>query len=349
MTDPIRIGIVGAGDNTKRKHLPGFRNIDGVEIAGVVNRTPESTNAVAAEFEIPKQYATWQELVADDEIDAVLIGTWPNLHCEITCAALKAGKHVLSEARMARDLAEADQMLAASKEYPELVAQVVPSPFGLKCGPMMNALINDHFLGDLREIVVLGANDLFWDYSKPIHWRQDSELSGKHILSLGILYETLVRWAPEAVRVFAQTELFEPNRPDPENSLFQDVSVPDSVQIVTEHKGGARGMFHISGVILFGPGLQIHLYGSRGTIKIEFNGDEERILSGRAGDSELKEVSIPEEEQGAWTVEEDFIAAIRGEKKVELNDFATAMKYMEFIEAVDSSAAQNAPVDVPGK
>lgn len=349
MTDPIRIGIVGAGDNTKRKHIPGFRNIDGVEISGVVNSTAESTAAVAEEFNIPKQYGTWQELVADEDIDAVLIGTWPNLHCEITCTALKAGKHVLSEARMARDLAEADQMLAASKEYESLVAQVVPSPFGLKCGPMMNGLIKDHFLGDLREIVVLGASDMFWDYSKPIHWRQDSELSGKHILSLGILYETLIRWAPEATRVFAQTELFEPNRPDPENSSFQDVSVPDSVQIVTEHKGGARGMFHISGVILFGPGLQIHLYGSRGTIKIEFNGDEERVLAGRAEDIELKEVNIPDDELGGWAVEADFIAAIRGEKKVELNDFATAMKYMEFIEAVDSSASQNAPVDVPGK
>lgn len=349
MADPIRIGIVGAGDNTKRKHIPGFRGIENVEIAGVVNSSAESTAAVAEEFDIPKQYGSWQELIADEDIDAVLIGTWPNLHCEITCAALKAGKHVLSEARMARDLAEADQMLAASKEYKDLIAQVVPSPFGLKCGKAISELIKDHFIGDLREIVVLGANDMFWDYSKPIHWRQDREISGKHILSLGILYETLIRWAPEAVRVFAQTEMFEPNRPDPDNSSFQDVSVPDSVQIVTEHKGGARGLFHISGVVLFGPGLQIHLYGSRGTIKVEFNGDEERVWAGRADDTELKEVHIPEEEQGAWTVEEDFIAAIRGEKKVELNDFATAMKYMEFIEAVDSSASQNVPVDVPGK
>ncbi len=96
--EQIRIGIVGAGANTKLRHIPGFRAIEGVEIAGVVNRTAESSALVAKEQGISKTYGDWRELVQDDEIDAVMIGTWPNLHCEITCAALKAGKHVLTEA-----------------------------------------------------------------------------------------------------------------------------------------------------------------------------------------------------------------------------------------------------------
>jgi predicted dehydrogenase len=347
MPETIRIGIVGAGANTRLRHIPGFQAIDDVEIVGVVNRSEESTRRVADEYGIPRTFSSWQELVASPEIDAVMIGTWPNLHCEVTCAALEAGKHVLTEARMARDLAEARKMQSAAREHPHLVAQIVPSPYGLICGPAVRTMVKNHYLGDLREVVVLGATNQFWDYSQPLHWRQDAEISGKNVLALGILHETLLRWTPPPVQVFAQTEIFEPTRPVPDESRFSEASVPDSVQIVTELKGGARGLYHISGVILFGPGMQIHLYGSRGTIKVEFHNGRERVLTGRAGDADLAELEIPEEERGAWEVEADFIAAIRGERKVELTDFATGVKYTEFLEAVARSGEANKPVSLP--
>lgn len=59
------------------------------------------------------------------------IGTWPYLHAEATIAALEHGKHVLCEARMACDLAEAQAMDAAAQAHPDLVAQIVPAPFSL--------------------------------------------------------------------------------------------------------------------------------------------------------------------------------------------------------------------------
>lgn len=345
-SERIRIGIVGAGANTRLRHIPGLRAIDDVEITAVVNRSPQSTSRVAQEFEIPHAFERWQDLVDSPEIDAVVIGTWPNIHCEVACAALAAGKHVLTEARMARNLAEARQMVEAAKARSDLIAQIVPSPFGLVCGPVISHLLQEHFLGDLREIVVLGADSTFWDYSKPLHWRQDAELSGKNVLTLGILHETLLRWAPPPVQVYAQSELFEPNRPVPTENRFADVTVPDSLQIVTQHQGGARGMYHLSGVILFGPGQQIHLYGSRGTIKVIFDKGEERVYVGRANDKALYEMTIPEEDRGKWQVEEDFIASIREGKPVTLTDFKTGLKYMEFVEAVSRSAEHHAPVAV---
>lgn len=347
MLEKIRVGLIGAGKNTQARHIPGLQAIEGVEIVGIANSSAESTKAVADEFEIPKRFGSWQELIASTEIDAIVIGTWPNLHCELTCAALEAGKHVLTEARMARNLAEAKKMLETSQRKPDLVAQVVPSPFGLVCGNVVRDLIKSHFLGDLREVVVLGANDQFWDYSMPLHPRQDAEISGNNILTLGILHETLMRWVPDVVEVFAQTELFEPTRPLPEESKFVEATVPDSVQILAELKGGIRCIYHFSGVILFGPGLQIHLYGSRGTIKVEFVNGEEKVWHGRAGDPGLQLLEIPKEEQGRWNVEQDFIDAIRGTKKVELTDFKTGVKYMEFLEAVARSAEANGPVELP--
>ena len=338
-TDTIRIGIVGAGANTRLRHVPGFRANEGVELVGVVNRSRESSERAAAEFEIPRVFDSWQELVADDEIDAVMIGTWPNMHCEVTCAALEAGKHVMTEARMACSADEARQMLACSQAHPDLVTQIVPSPFGFFCTDYVRRLIDDGFLGELRELVVIGADDGFQDTQAPLHWRQDREISGFNVLAMGILHEAAMRWTPDASRVFAQMTTFGPDRPD------GPATIPDSVQLMTEIEGGARGLYHLSGINLFGPGYHLHLYGSDGTIRVDLG--KGTLMIGRVGDETLDEPQIPEEEQGDWRVEDEFIGAIRGTESIRLTDFSTGVKYMEFTEAVTRSADSNQPVNLP--
>jgi predicted dehydrogenase len=346
-TSSIRVGIVGAGQNTKARHLPGLRSIPGVEILGVANQSAESSARVAHDWQIPKVYTDWRALVADPEIDAVVIGTWPNLHCEVTCASLAAGKHVLCEARMARNLAEARQMHAAHLAQPDRTAMLVPSPLGLVCDAEIGGLISGGYLGDLREYVLLGGTDQFFDYSQPLHWRQDAEISGVNTLALGILHETWLRWFPQPTRLMAQARIFEGRRPSPSGTGMVSATVPDSVQVLSQMEQGARGVYHLSGVQLFGPGFQMHLYGSSGTIKIVFEDDHDQVLIGRAGDKHLRELSIPAAKRGQWRVEAEFIGAIRGEEPVRRTDFASGLRYMEFTEAVLSSALREQPVDLP--
>jgi predicted dehydrogenase len=342
----VRIGLVGAGKNTRERHVPGFRSLSDVEIVAVVNSTPESTARAAKELGIAKTYASWHDLVADPLIDAVCIGTWPNLHCEITCAALSAGKHVLTEARMARNAEEAHRMAQAAHEYPHLVKQIVPSPFGLVQNDHVLELIRDGFLGDIREVVVIGATDAFANPDAPLHWRQDATLSGYNVLSLGILHETALRWAPPPISVFAQSQTFVRSRPTADGTGQADVTVPDSVQILTDLENGGRGLYHLSGVCRFGPGNQIHLYGSEGTLRYEIT-PVERLLTGRVGEKQLLEFEVPAAKRGGWRVEAEFIGAIRGYEKVRFTDFATGVKYMEFTEAVARSAASQTRVTLP--
>ena len=68
-SSPIRIGVVGAGANTRDRHIPGFKAIDGVEIVAVANRSRESGERVARQFDIPRVFDTWQQLIEDDSID----------------------------------------------------------------------------------------------------------------------------------------------------------------------------------------------------------------------------------------------------------------------------------------
>jgi predicted dehydrogenase len=146
-----RIGLIGAGANTRIRHIPGLRAIEEVEIVAVCNRRRASAQAVAAEFGIPRIVEHWQEIVVDPTIDAIVIGTWPYLHAPITIAALRAGKHVLTEARLSMNAAEAHEMFREAHKHAHLVTQVVPSPFGLKGDAVVRQWIREGWLGELRE------------------------------------------------------------------------------------------------------------------------------------------------------------------------------------------------------
>lgn len=345
----LRIGLIGAGQNMCQKHIPGFQAISGVELAAVCNRHPESTAQVAQKYGIPQTFNSWEELVASDSVDAIVIGTWPNLHCEITCAALAAGKHVLTEARMAASLAEAQQMLEASRKASHLTTMVVPSPFGLQYGPYLDEMVSCRFLGDLREMVVIGANEAFWDYTQPMHPRQDRRLSGINVLSLGILHETACRYAPATTKVFAQSKIFEPKRPIINSVEWDQVTVPDSLQVVSQLEGGGRGLYHISSIALFGPGHHVHLYGSEGTIKMSFEPGppyRETVWMGRIGGEEITKLELAPEKLGQWNVEQEFVGAIQGQNEVKLNSFETALEGIRFTAAVDRSAELGQTVEL---
>lgn len=352
MATTLRIGLIGAGGNTRLRHIPGLRAITGVEIVAVCNRRPESTAAAAKEFGIPRTFDNWQAVVADPDIDAIVIGTWPYLHCPITLAALEAGKHVLTEARMSMNAAEAHRMLAAARRHPKMVAQIVPSPFGLKGNDVLVELLKSGYLGELREVQATGMNAALADTGAPLSWRQDVTLSGFNMTTLGIVHETLLRWAPPPVRVIAQVHAFIPRRIDPESGVLRPVGTPDSVQVLAILENGARAIYQFSGVSPFGQNMGIWLYGSDGVLHYDLMTDRIRGASKRRGASPgradaLEEIPIPSEKAGGWRVEADFIDSIREGKPVTFTDFDTGVNYMEFTEAVARSARLGQPVELP--
>jgi predicted dehydrogenase len=247
---------------------------------------------------------------------------------------------------MALDAGEAHAMLEASRRHSEFVCQIVPSPLGLEVHQTMREMIEGGYLGELREAIVIATSDVYADAHQPLHWRQVRELSGVNALTLGIVHETLIRWVPDPVRVLAQAHAFTPQRVDQVSGAERRVGTPDSLQVLTQIEGGARGLYHVSGVTRFGPGTHIHLYGSEGTIKVEL-APTPRIMAARAGDSALHEIAVLAEKRGGWRVEADFIGAIRGENKVEFTDFKTGVRYMEFTEAVALSAEAGEAIELP--
>ena len=329
--EKIRVGVIGAGGNTTKLHIPGLQAQDGVEIVTVVNRSAASSQRVADEFGIPGIAADWQEVVGDADIDAVCIGTWPYMHRAITLAALAKNKHVLCEARMAMNAGEARRMLDASLAKPGLVAQVVPSPITLFADATIQRLIAEGYLGQLLAVEsrIRGG---FLDSDSPMHWRQSSELSGNNILAMGIYYEAVMRWVSRATNVMARAKTFTTQRPN-ETGEPQPVEVPEHLDVVADLECGAQLHLQQSAVTALLEDDAVYLFGSGGMLRL--TGD--RLFGGRRGDSQFTEISVADGERGEWRVEVDFVAAIRGERSVTHTTFADGVHYMEFTDAVARS------------
>jgi predicted dehydrogenase len=341
----IRVGIVGAGNNTRVRHIPGLREMEGVEIVSVCNRSRESGERVAGQFEIPRIYDNWLELVEADDTDAICIGTWPYMHCPVTLAALENNKHVLCEARMAMNAQEAHAMLAAARRKPHLVTQIVPSPFTFKVDSTIQEHVASGYLGDVLSIDLRVTDSSFVDTESNLHWRQDRDLSGYNILGMGIWYEAIMRWVGPASRVMAMTRVCAQKRRD-ESGEVQIVTVPDHVDITCEMACGAQAHMSFSTVTGLAPASEVWLYGTEGTLRLE-GPPSLALYGGRRGDDRLAEIPVPAEKQGGWRVEEEFVNAIRGKEKVTRTSFEVGVQYMEFTEAVTRSAQTGRAIALP--
>lgn len=335
----LRIGIVGAGGNTRLRHIPGFQAIDGVDVVAVANRSVESGRSVAKEFRIPRVVDDWRRLVTADDVDAVCIGTWPNLHCPITLAALTAGKHVLTEARMAMNLDEARQMHAAAKASGK-VAMVVPAPLHLRAERTVLDLLADGHFGALLEIQI-NALSGGWNPGAPLGFRHVRARSGNNIMSMGIVNETVRRYAGHERRLLAMGKTFIGTRVNAESGANETCDVPDSLGIVAEHLNGATAVYHFSSVA-HGGRTAFEFHGTKGAFKLE----DSKAWVCMAGESGFRELEVPAHKEGGWRVEREFVDAIRDGAPITHTSFDDGLKYMAFTDAVRESLTSGATVDV---
>ena len=339
----IRVGIVGLGGIVRQRHIPGLRLLPGVEIVAVSNSTPESTARAAQEFGIERTFDRWQELVTWDGVDAVLIGTPPSMHREVSIAALDAEKHVFCQARMAMDAADARRMLARAEQSDRTAMLCLP-PHYLRGDRVIRRLMGEGYLGELYHLNVRAYSEEYLDPAAPLHWRQNGAISGVNTLVVGMLAEVTQRWVGDARRVVARAFTATAQRRNGAGQLRR-VDRPDSVTVAADMARGGLGSFLFSGIARL-PGLNsIELYGSAGTLKYEYQPD--RLLGGRAGDKELQEIPITADEERRWTAEADFIKAIRQGRRAPEPSFADGVRYMEFTEAVFRSAETGKAVDLP--
>ena len=341
--DKIRVGIIGAGGIVSSTHIPGLRRMPGVEIVAVANRSLESSQRAADEFDIPRAYADWEQLLAADGIDAVLIGTWPYMHRTITLAALDSGRHVLCQARMANNAAEAHEMLRASQRHANLVCQLVPSSSGYSIDRALLSLLGSDLLGEVLSVEVQRRQRGFANFGGELDWRHNPEFSGINVLNVGAIYELMMRWLGPGDRVMAKTRVHVPTRRD-ERGVSRPATIPDHVEVLYELGNGAPVHMTFSETTGLSRGNDTWIFGSEGTIHVD---NEQNIFVGRRGDRDLAPHPNPPEDQFRHRVEEEFINAIRGIEPVTMNTFEIGVRYMEWTEAIYRSQESGAAVSLP--
>ena len=131
----LRVAIIGLGFIGTQKHLAGLaQHLDKCDVVAFCDYDIERAQAGQAKIGSSDSYVTtdYREVLADPSIDVVHVCTWNVNHCEITCAALEAGKHVLVEKPMAVTGADARLMVETAKRTGAIVKGPVPLPTRMK-------------------------------------------------------------------------------------------------------------------------------------------------------------------------------------------------------------------------
>lgn len=324
----MKIGIIGAGGIVKQRHIPGLRQLPDIEIAAVANSTLASAKAFCAEL-APEAQAMekWEELVKLPELDAVWIGATPQLHEVCTVAALAEGKHVFCQARMARSLAEAENMHAAAVAHPELVTMLCPPPQGMRGDLFIKQLLDEEAIGKVRTIRLLSLNGAFLDPAKPAHWRQRREISGANIMTLGIHTEVLQRWFGDFTPTHAQGKVFVPER------AGYRVEIPEVLTVLADFYNGAVGTLSFSGVHAGAPVERLEINGENGVLTYDYLQEE---ITLQRGTESTETLHVPAHLAREWQVEADFVNAVRDPAAARPHpDFTDGLRYMRVVQQVE--------------
>ena len=228
---------------------------------------------------------------------------------------------------------EAAAMLNASDARPDLVAMVVPAPFGF-ADTTIRRLLAAGAIGELRAVRVSWSGGIA--PTGRDQWRRERRHSGNNVMTLGIVYESVARWLGHATDVVATLRNFAPVQAGPDGTAIA-ADVPDVAAVVASFPGGVVATFSLAGYGRPDPVNGATLVGTGGVLRVDMVGS--RLELAPAGAAGFDEVTIPDDERWTWRVEADFVASIRDAEPVRLNDFATGLRYMRFTDAVHEADA----------
>lgn len=302
--DKVRVSFIGAGGICEQRHLPGLAQIPGVELVAVCNRSLESSERVKQKWNFERIESDWRKVIDDPTVDAIFIGTWPYMHCELSIAALNAGKHVFCQARMCMDWNEAQQMTAAVAAHLDLVNVVCPSPFRVRWGQTVEQILGDPDFGELELVTVVSESAANADPNK-ISWRERIEFSGLNILQVGIYAETLNAWCGEydSFEVSLSTPL--PEKTDAAGNKYQ-IKVPQIVEIQGQLRYGGLMRERHSGLANHDRG-EIVFQSDRQVCKVSLSGDRQGVVLKDSAGTVLRSETVGD----LWQVEQEFIMAVR--------------------------------------
>ena len=250
----VRWGVLSTAKIGTVKVIPAMQQAENCEIVAIASRHADRAAEVASELKIPMSYGSYEELLADPEIDAVYNPLPNHLHVDWSVKALEAGKHVLCEKPIGLTAREGRRLVEVGKQHPRLKLM---EAFMYRHHPQWKRakeIVENGGIGRLR--TVQSFFSYFNDDAGDI--RNQAELGGGGLMDIGCYNISLSRFLFDAEpdRVMGMTET-DPN--------FQT----DRITSGMLDFGGEHGTSTFTCSTQLVPYQRVNIFGTTGRIEIE--------------------------------------------------------------------------------
>lgn len=252
-SDTLRVGLLGAGWFGREAHLRNLVSLGGVSVTAASSRSSESLAAAKGiAGDSLRTFSDWREVVALDDLDAIVVALTNDQHHAAAIAALRAGKHVFCEKPLGLSLAECDEIIAAAGEARRV----------LQIGHEMRF---QRLYGHMKEMITrgdIGDLQLMWcrEFRGPMRpgWRSSEAVTGGAILEKNVHHFDLFNWMMDCapVRVSAHGG----------TNVLTDREILDNAQILVEYEGGRRASLELCLFAPNGGDCEIGVCGDKGRI-----------------------------------------------------------------------------------
>ncbi|MBD5552566.1 MAG: Gfo/Idh/MocA family oxidoreductase [Lachnospiraceae bacterium] len=282
----VKWGVLGTAYIFERDTAEGMKQAENCELYAIAGRSREKADAFKEKYSFQKAYGSYEELLADPDVEAVYIPLPNTMHYEWTLKALKAKKHVLCEKPLAPTAQEAQKMYETAKENGVYLMEA----FAYQHSPYIAALCNEIKKGVIGEIRYIESALITSDYV-PGNIRMRRETLGGCTYDLGVYCCSLI------LRILGR---------EPEKVQAVSTFSPEGIDLYTtvlmEYENGAKANF-VCGMVLATEKnacldrFQIHgTLGSIESVKFGFNAPGELSYHIRTFDGldEVRIVSTPQ-------------------------------------------------------
>jgi len=317
----MKVGIMGAGSIAGKMALTiaGLKDVDNYAIC---SRNLEKSGNFAKQYGMEKAYGSYEEMLADPEVDLVYIALPHSHHCEWTLKSLEYGKNVLCEKAFAVNVKEAREMIRVAEEKKLLLTEAIWTRY-MPSRKMIDEIISSGVIGDLKTVSANLGYKI--DHVKRL---TDPALAGGSLLDLTVYplnFASMV-WGDGYEKIEA-------------SCTYTDTRVDGQDTVMLAYKDGR--MASLFTTIYSLTDRRGMIYGTNGIIEVKNINNPEKILVYTMDNSGLvlsKELTVPEQITG---YEYEVLACKRAleEGRIECEEMPHA-ETIEIMEQMDTIRGQ---------
>jgi len=257
--DKIKWGILGTANICTYGTIPGMKLSESCELYAIAGRNPEKVQKFKEKYGFEVAYNSYEELLHDENIQAVYIPLPNDIHLKWVKEALKNRKHVLCEKPMALNANEATEMFATASEYGVHLMEA----YAYLHSPYVASLKADIESGLIGDVDYIESAFITQGYKED--FRLHKELGGGAMYDLGCycttMILTLIDSEPEFVKAVAE---------------FTDLGVDNNTSGIIRFKNGARASFNVGMILGENSNSRfdrLYIHGTKGSIRsdVEYN------------------------------------------------------------------------------